>query len=77
MSCPTCGAATAIADPQCRQCGAVEPAVCGESSGAGAGDAGQRPKEPLRRFLATSSWRSDGEVHSVAEWQGLLGGASP
>jgi len=24
-----------------------------------------------------SSWRSDGEVHSVAEWQGLLGGASP
>jgi len=23
-----------------------------------------------------SSWRSDGEVHSVAEWQGLLGGAA-
>jgi len=51
MSCPTCGAATAIADPQCRQCGAdlnrpyaVSPAALEQST------PGSAPRSPYGGF---------------------------
>ena len=79
MSCPKCGAATAIADPQCRQCGAelnrpyaVSPAALQQTSPADV------PKSPYGGFWRrVGAFAIDGFILAlVGQGLGLVFGAS-
>jgi len=79
MSCPKCGAATAIADPQCRQCGAdlnrpyaVSPAALEQSTPASV------PRSPYGGFWRrVGAFAIDGFILAlVGQGLGLVFGAS-